>query len=149
MILYLDSSALAKRYLSEEGSTEVERLVVEAELIGTSIITRVEIAAALARARRQQLLDAATAAQLRASFAAHWGSLLRLGLIESTVERADSLAWDQNLRDYDAVHLATAMLWHELIAEPPLLATYDRELWRAAQAVGLEAWPPDLEPAPA
>ena len=146
MILYLDSSALAKRYLSEEGSDEVERLVAEAEAVATSIITRVEISAALARARRQKLLDGVAAAQLRALFAAHWGSLLRLSLLESTIERADSLAWELDLRGYDAVHLASALLWREAIAEAPVLATYDKELWRAAQAVGVGAWPLKLEP---
>lgn len=144
MILYLDSSALAKRYLVEPGSAEVERLVAGAELAGTSIITRVEVAAAFGRAKRQKLLEATVAAELRALFASHWGSLFRLALLESTVERADALAWELSLRGYDAVHLASALSWHEVLAEPPVLATYDRELWRAAETVGLSAWPPGL-----
>ena len=141
MILYLDSSALAKRYLSEVGSTDVELLVAGAELVATSVITRVEVSAALARARRQKLLGAEAAARLRVLFAAHWGSLLRLSLMESTVERADSLAWEMDLRGYDAVHLASALTWRDAIAEAPVLATYDRELWKAAQALGVEVWP--------
>lgn len=145
MILYLDSSALAKRYLAEAGSVDVERLIGEAELVATSIITRAEISAALARARRQQLLDADTAAQVRDFFTAHWDSLVRLSLIESTVERADTLAWELDLRGYDAVHLAAAVQWNDAMGEAPLLATYDRELWRAAQAVGLQAWPASFE----
>lgn len=144
MILYLDSSALAKRYLSEEGSAEVERLVAGAEMVATSIITRVEVSAALARARRQKLLDAEPAARLRALFARHWGTLLRLSLLESTVGRADSLAWELDLRGYDAIHLASALAWREAIAESPVLATYDKELWRAAQTQGLDVWPEDL-----
>jgi predicted nucleic acid-binding protein len=144
MILYLDSSALAKRYLAEAGSAEVDRLIGEAELVATSIITRAEISVALARARRQRMLDAETAAQVRALFVSHWESLVRLTLIESTVERADALAWELDLRGYDAVHLATAVQWSESMGEAPLLATYDRELWRAAQTVGLQPWPPGL-----
>jgi len=141
MILYLDSSALAKRYLSEVGSADVERLVAGAELVATSVITRVEVSAALARARRQKLLGPEAAARLRILFAAHWGSLLRLSLLESTVERADALAWEMDLRGYVAVHLASVLTWRDAIAEAPILATYDRELWKAAQAQGLEAWP--------
>ena len=144
MILYLDSSALAKRYLSEEGSYDVEQLVAGAELVATSVITRVEVSAALARARRQKLLGAGPAARLRTLFASHWGSMLRLNLLESTVERADSLAWELDLRGYDAVHLATAVAWREAVAEAPVLATYDRELWKAAAAQGLEVWPEEL-----
>jgi predicted nucleic acid-binding protein len=144
MILYLDSSVLAKRYLAEVGSAEVEQLVAGAELVATSIITRVEVSAALARARRQNLLDAEPAARLRAQFARHWGSLLRLSLLESTVERADSLAWELDLRGYDAVHLASALSWREAISEAPTLATFDKELWKAAQTQELEVWPQDL-----
>lgn len=146
MILYLDSSALAKRYLSEEGSYDVEQLVAGAELVATSVITRVEVSAALARARRQKLLGAGPAARLRTLFASHWGSMLRLNLLESTVERADSLAWELDLRGYNAVHLASAMAWREAIAEAPVLATYDKELWRAAQVVEMGVWPLDLQP---
>jgi hypothetical protein len=65
-------------------------------------------------------------------------------LIESTVERADALAWELDLRGYDAVHLASAMQWNDAMGETPLLATYDRELWGAAHAVGLQPWPPGL-----
>jgi predicted nucleic acid-binding protein len=114
-------------------------------LVATSVITRAEISAALARARRQHLLEADTAAQVRALFTSHWDSLIRLSLTESTVERADALAWELDLRGYAAVHLATAMQWNDAMAEPPMLATHDRELWSASQAVGLQAWPPDLE----
>ena len=45
---------------------------------------------------------------------------------------------------YDAVHLATAVAWREAVAEAPVLATYDRELWKAAAAQGLEVWPEEL-----
>ncbi len=144
MILYMESSALAKRYLHEPGSAEVDRLVAAAERVGTSIITRVEVTAALARARRQKLLDEEPAARLRALFASHWLSLVRLSLHESAIERADALAWELGLRGYDAVHLASALAWREVIAESPVFATFDKELWRAARAQGMKMWPEDL-----
>ena len=144
MILYLDSSALAKRYLSEEGSADVERLVGRAEKVGTSIIARVEVVAALGRARRQKLLDDQPAARLRALFTAHWPSLVRFSLGESTVQRADELAWGMGLRGYDAVHLASALTWREAIAESPLFATFDKALGNAARTQGLDVWPEDL-----
>ena len=144
MILYMDSSALAKRYLSEEGSAGVARLVGSAEKVGTSIITRVEVVAALARARRQELLDDEPAARLRASFTGHWPALVRLGLVESTVERADALAWELGLRGYDAVHLASALAWRESVGESTLFATFDKALGSAARTQGLDVWPQDL-----
>ena len=52
MILYLDASALVKRYVAERGSREVIGLTTAAEIVATSLISRAEVAAALARAVR-------------------------------------------------------------------------------------------------
>ena len=52
MILFLDASALVKRYVAEEGSEEVEAWSLEAEALATTVISRVEVPAALAKARR-------------------------------------------------------------------------------------------------
>jgi predicted nucleic acid-binding protein len=145
MIVYVDTSALAKRYLSEEGSTDVERFVAGAERVGTSIVARVEVVSAIGRARRQKLLDDQPAARLRALFEDHWPFLVRLSLNESTVARADALAWELGLRAYDAVHLASALAWREAIAESPVFATFDKALGKAARAQGLDVWPESVE----
>ena len=52
MIVYLDASALVKRYIAEAGSPDVEVLIGEAQAIGTAVISRAEVAAALAKAAR-------------------------------------------------------------------------------------------------
>ena len=51
------------------------------------------------------------------------------------------MAWDFDLRGYDAVHLAAALLWQETIGEPVTLATFDRQLWQAGGRAGLSVWP--------
>jgi predicted nucleic acid-binding protein len=146
MILYLDASALVKRYISEVGSPQVGALIAQSDVIGTSLISRAEIAAALARALRRGMLprDQAEAALL--VFRAQWPRLARLQLTEPLLARADALAWDYGLRSYDAVHLAAALFWQETLRVPVTLATFDRELWRAGQVAGLALWPPSLDP---
>lgn len=52
MILYLDASALVKRYVAESGSDIVRDAIATAEVVGTSVISRVETVAALAKAMR-------------------------------------------------------------------------------------------------
>ncbi len=52
MILYLDSSALVKRYIAERGSKNTAELTARAELVATSLISRAEVAAAFAKAVR-------------------------------------------------------------------------------------------------
>jgi predicted nucleic acid-binding protein len=62
-------------------------------------------------------------------------------MTEVLVSRAASLAWDYSLRGYDAAHLASALFWQDMLGESVTVATYDRQLWNAAQATGLTVWP--------
>ena len=52
MFLYLDTSALAKRYMLEAGSDTVNQATTDAKGNGTAAIARVEVVAALAKAVR-------------------------------------------------------------------------------------------------
>ena len=141
MIVYLDASALVKRYVAEPGSTEVEALIGAARAIGTGVVSRAEVAAALAKAARVGLLTREAAAKALEAFNADWEHLIRLQLGEPLVARAAVLAWEQGLRGYDAVHLAAALVWRETLGEMVAVATYDPELWRGAQTSGLSPWP--------
>ncbi len=141
MIVYLDASALVKRYVAEAGSGEVRALVREAEATVTALISRAEVVAALARARRSGRLSTQEAAETVRMFEADWEDLVRVQMNEPLVAQAASLAWSHGLRGYDAVHLAAALFWQERAMRPVVLATYDRELWEAAQYSGIEAWP--------
>ena len=47
MVLYLDTSALLKRYVAEPESKDVNAKMDEATAIATALITRAEVAAAL------------------------------------------------------------------------------------------------------
>jgi len=141
MIVYIDASALVKRYVAEAGSAEVARLIEESAGVGTVLISRAEVAAALAKAVRMKLLSRAEAAAALQVFRADWENLIRLQLTEVLVSRADVLAWEHGLRGYDAVHLASAVFWQDMLGEPVTVASYDRQLWDAAKAAGLIAWP--------
>ncbi|HKZ83802.1 MAG TPA: type II toxin-antitoxin system VapC family toxin [Anaerolineae bacterium] len=145
MILYLDTSALVKQLVTEVGSSTVDRFVATAQTVGTSIITRAEVAAALAKVVRVGGLRRDEASTTLASFRSHWSTLVRLQVTEALIAKADALAWEHNLRGYDAVHLASALFWQESLGEPVTLATLDVQLWRAGLPVGLSVWPEDLE----
>jgi len=141
VIVYLDASALVKRYVAEAGSPEVEGLIGEGQAIGTAVISRAEVAAALARAVRIGLVAREAGAKALQAFNADWEHLVRLQLGEPLVARAAALAWEHGLRGYDSVHLASALAWSESLGETLAVATYDRELWRGARASGLSIWP--------
>ncbi len=144
MILYLDASALVKRYVAEAGSTDVAAAIAAARLLATTVISRAEVTAALAKAVRLGYATRNAAAAGLADFEADWPDLIRLEVSETVVARAASVAWQQGLRGYDAVHLANALQWQEALGNPVTVATYDRELWRGAQTSGLVPWPNDM-----
>ena len=144
MILYLDTSALVKRYISELGTAEVAQAIAGAQVIGTSIVARAEMAAALAKAVRVNALDQKVATSALQVFRSEWPRLVRVQATELLVGRADSLAWDLGLRGTDAVHLASAVLWQEGMDEVITFATFDGQLWEAASQLGLTPFPDDL-----
>ncbi len=144
MMLYLDTSALIKRYINEAGSDLVNDLFAEARGIATGVISRVETAAAFAKAARIGILDREHAWQALQDFRAEWPDYIRLPVSEATVVKGDQLAWELNLRGYDSVHLAVASTWEETLREEVVLVTFDQQLWQAAQQVGLKVSPHSL-----
>jgi len=111
------------------------------EMTATSIVTRAEVAAALARAVRMGLVSRPVARNAQRSFAGDWPDLVRVAVMDALVERADTLAWEHGLRGYDAVQLASALTWQESVGEEIVLATFDQQLWEAAKHAGLKPWP--------
>jgi len=144
VILYLDASALVKRYVAERGSDEVIALTAGADAAATSLVSRAEVAAALARAVRLGALDGEGGRRAQLRFSREWPDLVRVPVTEALVSRAEALAWDHGLRGYDAVQLAAALTWQDAIGEDVVLATFDRQLWKAAPGAGLRAWPERL-----
>jgi predicted nucleic acid-binding protein len=141
MIAYIDASALVKRYVEEEGSAEVGELIGQASAVGTAIISRAEVAAALSKAARMKLLTRPEASSALQVFSTDWENLIRLQITEILISRAAALAWEYGLRGYDATHLASALFWQDMLGESVTLATYDRNLWDAAKAASLMVWP--------
>ena len=144
MILYLDASALVKRYVAEPGSPEVSDAISRADVVGTALISRAEVAAALAKAMRVGALTQEEASACLQVFRGEWPDLMRVQVTEMVVARAATLAWEHGLRGYDAVHLAAASLWQDALGEKVMLSTFDRQLWKAAMQVGLALHPTDL-----
>ena len=144
MILYLDASALVKRYVMESGTQEVIALIASAEVVVTSLVTRAEVAAALSRAVRLGVVKQDEGRRAQRSFSREWPDIARVPVSEGLVSRADTLAWEHALRGYDAVQLASALACQESIGQEIVLATFDRQLWEAAPRAGLHAWPNTL-----
>jgi predicted nucleic acid-binding protein len=144
MILYLDSSAIVKKYVEETGSVLIRDAVEQAEIVGTAVISRVEVIAALRKAIRSDVIAEADGEAAVRSFNRSWRDLVRTRVTERLVKHASELAWAHGLRGYDSVQLASAAAWQQAIGLGVTLATFDLRLWHAGRAVGLRAFPENL-----
>jgi predicted nucleic acid-binding protein len=52
MIIYIDISALVKRFIEEPGTNEVNQLISLADILGSSLLTQVEMLSAIGKATR-------------------------------------------------------------------------------------------------
>jgi predicted nucleic acid-binding protein len=141
LIIYLDTSALLKRYVREPGSDELKNWLNSAEVAGSSILTRSEMISALSRAEKGGYLSSEQALELRKLFYEDWSNIAEIAISELLIRRAEALAWEFKLCGYDSVHLAAALLWQEILQAPITLATFDRQLWEAGQRAGLQVLP--------
>jgi predicted nucleic acid-binding protein len=145
VIVYLDASALVKRYVAERGSRETRELSTKADVVATSLITRAEVAAALSKAVRVGIIEPDSGRKAQRAFASQWPDIAKVPVSEALVSRAEALAWDFALRGYDAVQLASALTWQEAVGAEITLATFDRQLWDAGKKAGVRIWPDTLK----
>lgn len=145
MIVYLDASALVKRYVAERGSRETADLCARADVVATSLVSRAEVAAALAKAVRVRIIEPDKGRKAQRAFASQWPDFAKVPVTDALVARAEGLAWNSTLRGYDAVQLASALTWQESVGAEITLATFDRQLWDAGEQVGIQVWPATLK----
>ncbi len=138
MKLYLDTSALVKLYVEEEGSSAVRQGVDQADLVVTSMLAYVEARAAFARRRHEGKFSLAEYRRMLLGFEADWEHYVILDVTDSLVRKAAHLAEAHRLRAYDAIHLASANIFRERLAEAVSFASWDTSLEAAAGREGFE-----------
>jgi predicted nucleic acid-binding protein len=132
VILYLDTSALVKLYVEEEGTTRTAARVEEADGVATVRITYAEARAVLARHHRE---GAITGAELRAAvreLEREWPAYSIVEVNEPLVRGAGTLAERHALGGYDAVQLAAALEIRRAGGDIEF-AAFDARLNRAAR----------------
>ena len=136
MILYLDTSALVKLYVEEQGSAEIRAAVDTAQAVCTSMVAYVEVHAALARAADEGRITGQERARAVADFRADWPEYAVVQVTQRVADLAAELALAHGLRGFDAIHLGSALVVRaESGAEVRFLA-WDERIRRAAQAAG-------------
>ncbi|MGH9048988.1 MAG: type II toxin-antitoxin system VapC family toxin [Acidimicrobiia bacterium] len=128
MSIYVDASALLKRYVDEpDRDAGDEILLADTEWV-TARHTFVEVHRNLAR-----LLEGSAFARARDDFVFDWERMIVVELDEPTCDRAAELAVTLGVRTLDALHLAAA----QRVGGPALpFVTYDLRQAQAARSLG-------------
>ncbi len=135
--VYLDTSALAKLYVPESGSDEMDDALVGRRDVVVSDLAVTELVSAVARRVREGDLVAAHARRIyqRVLSDVGGGEFRRVEITASTHREAERLLMGVGrrvpLRAADALHLAMAAL-----AGVRVLVTFDRGMRAAAEALG-------------
>jgi predicted nucleic acid-binding protein len=131
-MLYLDSSALVKRYLAEDGSEAVLNAMEGARALSMCRVGFVETLRAVDQAGERRDVK---------RFERDWLSIDVVEVDRSLSERAAELTLSHRLRSLDALHLAAAL---SLPGEDLTVATWDVRLHRATRDQGLQTLPQAL-----
>lgn len=137
MILFCDTSALVKLYVSEAGTSQITALAQAARGIAVSRISWAESMAAFARRVREQPSDAVAIELVRAQLRADWQDFLLIEVSQSLVELAGDYADTFALRGYDSIQLAAARLLQQGLDESICFACFDTRLQKAARILGM------------
>ncbi len=141
MIAYVDSSALAKLYVSERGTEGVGRIAAVHPLAASSV-TYVEVRSALARRAREGELTREEVRHAAARLDAHWQVIAVVPSDDRLFRVAADLCDRRPLRAGDAIQLASALALRNQGAEVTFVCA-DRQLLAAAAAEGLGVLDPE------
>ncbi len=128
MTLYVDSSALLKRYVDEPDSDRADELLTGDPHLVTGRHTVVEVRRNLAR-----LLSGTELTRARANFFDDLSSFAILELDGTTCESAATIAEQTGVRTLDALHLGAA----RRLGATVTFVTFDNRQSGAARAIGI------------
>jgi len=141
-LIYLDSSALVKRYVEEDGSGAVDRLLADHPYAATSRLTYPEILSALHRKHRAKEISVRVLGTLVEAFESDWGKLFVLEFDEDLLPIVKQSIRKHAVRGADAVHLASGIWLRSVLKEDVIFACADAKLLDAARAERLVAFDP-------
>ncbi len=128
MTLYVDTSALLKRYIDERDSAAAAQLMMSDPVLVTSHLTEVETRRNLAR-----LLSGDVLVERRRQLQADLDAFAMVALDATTCNEAARIAEQTLCRSLDALHIAAA---HRAGTETVLL-TFDIHQAQAARSLGM------------
>jgi uncharacterized protein len=142
-VIYVDTSALVKRYIREPGSERVEKALVGADIVSTSVLAYAELLSALARKRRSRDVSEKSFRLALNRFEEDWADILVVDLHKDLFPLIKKLIEKHALRGADAVHLSSALWLTASSGLPVVFWASDAQLVDAAKAEGVSVVDPE------
>ncbi len=137
-MIYLDTSALVKKYVIETGTEAVRTLLRNEKEFVTSKLTYAEVSASFARKYREGEIEERDYSKIWKSFINDWKTLILVEARDELFPLIHKLTEDHSLRGADAIHLSSALWLGDSIGEPLTFVASDSRLLTAASAEGLK-----------
>jgi predicted nucleic acid-binding protein len=128
--LYVDSSALVKRYVVEDDRASAERILLSDPEWVTGWHTYIEVALTL-----QGRLEGTPLSRARETFERDWDRTIVVSVDETLCRRAVDLGALTGVRSLDALHLAAA---DRAVGRSAPIVTFDVRLAQAARFLGFQ-----------
>jgi uncharacterized protein len=136
-MIYMDTSALAKRYLEESGTETIQTIVADAEVIATSKLAYPEMLSAFMRKHRSGEIKRKPLHTVLARFQSDWENLLIVDFHDELLPIIKRLMERLPLKGADSVHLSSA-LWLEKVSSASVtFVASDANLIQAAKLEGM------------
>jgi uncharacterized protein len=131
--LFADSSALAKRYIADEESEDVDKLLHSSSSLAVSVLCLPEIISALCRCRRERFLTPAQYATAKSALEVDLADAAVIAIVDEVLLRSIDLLESSRLRASDAIQISSALVWGA-----DVFASADARQCAAAKASGLK-----------
>ena len=133
MNLFADSSALAKRYVADEKSDDLDALLQRATSLTVSVLCLPEIISALCRRRRERSLTPSQYTTAKGALELDLADATVIQITDEVTLNCIPLLEGSPLRASDAIQIACALAW-----KADVFVSADARQCAAAKASGLD-----------
>jgi uncharacterized protein len=131
--LFADSSALAKRYIADEHSDELDDVLKVATNLAVSVLCLPEIISALCRRRRERFVSKTQYEAARNALEADVADATVVQIVDDVLVQSVRLLEAHSLRASDAIQISSALVWRA-----DKFVSADARQCAAAKAAGLD-----------
>jgi predicted nucleic acid-binding protein len=137
-MIYIDTSALAKRYIAEKGSERLHMLLSQHAVVATSRLTYAEILSAITRRHRAADVSIPDMVKVKKEFRADWERFTVVEVHAGVSQFVDRVIEKYALKASDSIHLSTALWLKHTTKQDLVFVASDIEILKRAKAERLE-----------